>query len=200
MWLVISYDDTVRNSKEILYLIILYDTVRRSNEILCLIISYNDTVQQQWDSLSHYLIWHSTKKQRNPSLSWFHMMKMCTSNDGLSVSHNLTLWHSVARMRFFVSWFDMITECSRMRSFVVWFGMITQCSNNETLSHYLIWHNAATMRSFVSWSHIKTVQQQLHLVFPMISYDDRVSQACCSRLKRTYVIKLYFWRPGVIYK
>ena len=135
---------------------ILYDIVRRSNEILCLMISNDDTVQQQWDSLSHYFIlWYSAAAMKS-SVSWLHMMKMCTSNDGLCVSHNLTLWQSIAGMRFFVSWFDMMT----------------QCSSNEILSHDLIWHNAATMRSVVSWSHMMTMQQQLHLVFPMISHDD----------------------------
>jgi hypothetical protein len=118
------------------------------------------------------------------SVAWFHMTIICTSNDGLTVSHNLTLWHNVAGMRFFVSWFDMVTECSRIRFFVSWFDIITQRSSNEILSHDFIWHNSATMRSFVSWSHMMTVQEQLHLVFPMISYDDRVSQACYSRLKR----------------
>lgn len=154
--------------------IISHITQSRSKEVLYLMIWYDDTMEQQWDPLSHVLIWHNVAAMRS------------------SVSY-LIWWHNGPAMRYFVLWFDMMTQCSSNEMLCLMIGIMTQRSSNDdlsiSLSHitqcsrnevfYLMnWHDDTTEQKWdylshdLIWWHIGAVMRFLSHDW----YDDTVQQ------------------------
>ena len=121
---------------------------------MCPIISHYYTVRQEWDSLSHDLIWWQNAGEWDP------------------LSHDLIWWHNAAAMRScLMIWYDTMQQqwdpCL-MISHDDSAATITHC-----VPHDLTWRQCSNNYTLCSrWFHMTTVQQQLHLVFPMTSHDD----------------------------
>jgi len=176
-----------------------WKTARRSSFSWSYVTQCAETMRS---SVSWFHMMTQCKTARRPSVSWpymtqcaeamrssvslFHMMKMCTTNDGLSVSDNLTLWQcNWNEILCLMIWYDVRMKQNEILCLIIWYDDTIQ-QQWDSLSHDLIWWQCSNNYTLCfPWSQMMTVQQKLHLVFTMISYDDSMSQACCSRLKRT---------------
>jgi hypothetical protein len=168
-------------------------TGRTNNEISCVMISYVEPVHQQWDTLSRDLIWRHREQQQEVICFMISYDKQCTSNDGLNMSRNLTLWHSVAGIRSLVSWFDLMTQWNSYETLccVKWFDDTIKQLWDTLLREMVWWHNKTAMRHFVAWKDLMTQWNSYETLRCMKRFDDTMEQ-----LWDTLLHEMVWWHNG----